>query len=711
MWRLQRTSKMRVFMHQLYHILLLSVLSTCVVSAQSVSWQSVGPNGGEVYDILTTDSGSMYASTQNGGIFRSSDSGMSWIRVTENERTAFQYNAAYCLEQDAPNILYVGTHYGLYRTTDDGATWTQHTDGLDSWKRIHVLLNDRMGTLFAGVYNSGVYRSTDKGETWSASNEGLTNFSVNDLAMDSEGRLFAATENGLFLSTDRGSSWTESSQGLNDPWLFSLLVTAGDTIIAGGKGTSNISVDHGASWSPGISYGWHWDVYADGGGSFYAGNNTGIVFRSADRGANYESVTKVHHAIFNEIQESDRGGILAGTGNSGIIESTDQGATWQDRNTGLTANNVVDILSADAGIFLATEEGAYQSTDGGASWIRRVTDESGVNYRAMGIGSNGRLFGSAGGLVTISDDHGATWHYADSTLTESWADCFGFGPNNTVYACFWNGIFRSLDGGDTWTEIGRIEETEKQVLHVTSAGSIIIGTRKDGVFRSTDGGNSFIQVPDAGWDFDDHTAIIDASNGDLLLASFDGVFRSSDDGASWNMLGAVPTRGVKDIAEDSKGNLFIASRGGGVAVSTDAGATWTPTNEELAHLVAYALYVDDEDNIYVGTRGGGVFKGRLNLTDIDRIPYHMPQNVVLHANYPNPFNPGTTIPFTLQTAADIDLTVHDILGRHVATLAAGRHNAGLHRVYFDAADLPGGVYTVQLSAVGALQQSSMILMK
>ncbi|MCB2203575.1 T9SS type A sorting domain-containing protein [bacterium] len=698
-------------MRQFIHILFVSLFTTAIVSAQSVSWQNVGPFGGEVNDIITLESGVMYAGTTYGGIYRSTDGGMHWELATAGLSHAFQYNYCYSLETDADGVLYAGTHYGLYRTTDDGATWTQHTEGLDNWTRIQVLLNDGNGTLFGGVYNSGVYRSTDRGETWSESNEGLSNTSVNDLAVDSEGRLYAATENGLFRSIDNGDSWTEMSEGLEYSWVNSLFITPGDTIIAGGRGSSSISVDHGATWTPGLSFGWHWTVYADADGSFYAGGNTGIVFKSTDRGSSYETVTKVPDATFHRMQPSARGGIIAATENHGVIESMDGGLTWESRNSGLAATDVIELVHGDAGLFAGTYEGVYHSTDDGATWMHRVTEESGVNFRALGISSSGRLFGSASGVISISDDNGVTWRYGDSTLTETWADCFGFGPNNTVYACYWDGIFRSTNGGDSWSEISKIEGVAKQVCYVTPAGSIIIGTRKDGLFRSTDGGLTFTQVPSAGWDNDDHTAIIEAANGDLLLTNFNGVFRSSDDGVSWTMLGQVPTYGVKDIAEDSKGNLFIASRGGGVAVSTDGGATWTEVNDELGHLVAYALYIDDQDNIYVGTRGGGVFKGRFSLTAVEQTPVLRPSTVTLHANYPNPFNPGTTIPFTLSTAAEISLIVYDALGRKVATIAAGHYGAGTHRVYFDAKDLPGGVYSARLSAGASMQHIRMLLLK
>ncbi len=68
----------------------------------------------------------------------------------------------------------------------------------------------------------------------------------------------------------------------------------------------------------------------------------------------------------------------------------------------------------------------------------------------------------------------------------------------------------------------------------------------------------------------------------------------------------------------------------------------------------------------------------------------------LGTNYPNPFNPTTTIGFVLAEQAEVYLTVHDVLGREVARLVDGTVAAGTHEVRFDASGLPSGVYLYRL---------------
>ncbi len=76
----------------------------------------------------------------------------------------------------------------------------------------------------------------------------------------------------------------------------------------------------------------------------------------------------------------------------------------------------------------------------------------------------------------------------------------------------------------------------------------------------------------------------------------------------------------------------------------------------------------------------------------------LPDKFSLSQNYPNPFNPSTTIKYDLPEASVVKLTVFDILGRKVATLANERKEAGYHQVVFDARALASGVYLYRLEA-------------
>ncbi|MEM9664138.1 MAG: T9SS type A sorting domain-containing protein, partial [Bacteroidota bacterium] len=92
-------------------------------------------------------------------------------------------------------------------------------------------------------------------------------------------------------------------------------------------------------------------------------------------------------------------------------------------------------------------------------------------------------------------------------------------------------------------------------------------------------------------------------------------------------------------------------------------------------------------------------------------PTLVPTEAVLHAAYPNPFNPGTSLSFTLAQAGPVRLAVYDALGREVAVLLDEQRSIGTHVQRWDAGALPSGPYFVQLVTSGGVQTRMLVLQK
>ena len=88
-----------------------------------------------------------------------------------------------------------------------------------------------------------------------------------------------------------------------------------------------------------------------------------------------------------------------------------------------------------------------------------------------------------------------------------------------------------------------------------------------------------------------------------------------------------------------------------------------------------------------------------------------PASPTLLGNYPNPFNPTTTISFNLPEAQFVRLAVFDVLGRQMQVLADGPMEAGRHEVRFLAGDLPSGLYLARLATPSGTIVRSMLLAK
>ncbi|MBD3166133.1 T9SS type A sorting domain-containing protein [bacterium] len=89
----------------------------------------------------------------------------------------------------------------------------------------------------------------------------------------------------------------------------------------------------------------------------------------------------------------------------------------------------------------------------------------------------------------------------------------------------------------------------------------------------------------------------------------------------------------------------------------------------------------------------------------------LPNEYALEQNYPNPFNPETTIQFSLREAGDVRLTVYNVHGQVVETIADGTFNAGRHEIAFNASHLAGGIYFYRLDVNGFHAVKKMMLVR
>ena len=88
-----------------------------------------------------------------------------------------------------------------------------------------------------------------------------------------------------------------------------------------------------------------------------------------------------------------------------------------------------------------------------------------------------------------------------------------------------------------------------------------------------------------------------------------------------------------------------------------------------------------------------------------------PESFLVASNYPNPFNPSTTIDFELPRSLQVDLRVYGPTGAEVAVLVDGTLQAGRHSTVFNVAGLPSGIYVYRLRAGGEAVSGKMVLSK
>jgi hypothetical protein len=139
-------------------------------------WQRTsgsGPHGGNV-NALVVSGTNLFAGTGGGGVFRSTDNGISWTEVNSGLTTT-NINA---LVVSGIN-LFAGTDHDVFLSTNNGTSWAQVNSGLTNTDVSSLAVsaaNDGFSTnIFAGTWGRGIFLSTNNGTSWTQANSGLTN--------------------------------------------------------------------------------------------------------------------------------------------------------------------------------------------------------------------------------------------------------------------------------------------------------------------------------------------------------------------------------------------------------------------------------------------------------------------------------------------------------------------------------------------------------
>lgn len=362
--------------------------------------------------------------------------------------------------------------------------------------------------------NRMMCRSTDGGDHWTmlgpcASDSGGT--TCNGYSMTTDGQFyllsygFGGIDNTLFYrvarSTDDGATWKIIYPGLA-PGEGVTAIVAGSGTIKYGRSTEYkfvVSRDNGDTWSYTLGSGIEGVAV---GSVFYMGDSTivmvglsGGLFRSSDGGEHWDvSATGIPYANVASIIVDSTGAVFSSTSESGVYRTTDLGSAWTRCATGIPGGGQIDLTVTARGTILAGHAGLgmFRSTDHGASWSNLSTGLSSNNVQFVTALDGGTVIAwTANGVVRSTDD-GLTWA-APTTTVPATLTVNGIVPVNDHIALVLTdvGPYRTSDGGETWT-LKAAGLANPYLEHATVlAGETVIASRQWSLFRSTDGGLSW----------------------------------------------------------------------------------------------------------------------------------------------------------------------------------------------------------------------------
>jgi len=184
----------------------------------------------------------------------------------------------------------------------------------------------------------------------------------------------------------------------------------------------------------------------------------------------------------------------------------------------------------------------------------------------------------------------------------------------------------------------------------------------------------------------------------------------------------IADAGPDQTLSDDDGNGSESVKLNGAGSSDPDGSivsySWTEDNSEIATGASPTVNLPTGAHtitLTVTDNGGATAEDQVTITiesttgvdDENQIP----TKYALRQNHPNPFNPTTTIRYSIPQRGHVQLKVYDILGKQVATLVNEDKPVGHHRVEFDASDLTSGVYYYRLRCNGFVETKKLVLLR
>ena len=568
----------------------------------------------------------VYSSSYDGGIYRSSDAGLSWnLLQNELEHRGIELLSISPAFTDDRLLLAVDQGGALHRTTNGGDSFQEVYRGEKitaiafsrELKNRFICIGDAKGALYVSIDNGKIWHPKAK----IPNSEGITSISVSP-NFSSDETIFIGTEGGgLFQSLDGGNSF-KAITGVSDKSITSVVIShnfkndseifvstwqgvyrssdGGDTWKKSSKGlttsrqanTSRFKAPHFLDLQLSQNF--------NNRGTLFVGGFDGL-FKSEDGGESWielETLVAGHPkwlAFSPDYKDDSMIGVTTFFG--GFYLSKDRGNTWKAHNKGLFSTHLNGIgfspnISSDHTIFTSDNRRLYKTVDLAQNWqpIERC-EGWGWKWRKRISSLIARIGLPSGILQTQSDELCDRLFFPRMIKVSP-----GFETDRTLFfGTRYEGIFRSVDAGITWTPVS----IEGKMLSVTSLALspnfpsdpiIFAGVKKEGIYVSKDGGISWKMV----FSTKSHERVFVEISPNFVLdktafaSTGEGLLRTKDGGITWEKVGGnccddkVIIKAIAVSPSYQKDKMVIVSiQGIGLYKSENGGDNFVEIGTEL----------------------------------------------------------------------------------------------------------------------------------
>lgn len=487
--------------------------------------------------------------------------------------------------------------------------------------------------------------------------------------------------------------------------------------------------------------------FFDEGVGLIAGAN-GIILKSINGGSFWYNVNNTNEdRSFGSISFINQNeGWIGSRYSTVLLKSTDAGETW---DVNFTPRVIFDIhfFDSNIGIFSSAEWSfdygyIYKTTDGGEEWTQKIM-VGGDKYYSISFPSclTGYVF-TKNGFISKTIDQGENWLLSNRIFVDDdLLDIYFVNNNNGWAVCWWGKIYRTTNGSSSW----KMVHEDSTIWYLNSifflnsnegwAGGVGFPNNDTGIIlHTTDGGNTWhAQGTTFPWGIldlyfiDSNTGWAVGQNGLILKYdaqpkisvvpssyNFDtvGINTTKDYTFRLNNIGDATMNGTINLDDNSEDFSIISGNG---LYSLNAGQY----RDIVVRFAPISLgYKDHFLNItHDATNADTPYRVKIegecvDPTNIEKDLLNIvPNEFILYQNFPNPFNPNTTISFDIPKNSFITINIYSLNGRIIETILQKNLQVGRHSIVFNASDLSSGIYYYELKSKNFRSVKKLVVLK
>ncbi|OQY27646.1 MAG: hypothetical protein B6244_09990 [Candidatus Cloacimonetes bacterium 4572_55] len=670
----------------------------------------VAENGGWVTPFIIDPENPLTLYRTTTRVYKSTNRGGIWTPISP-PFTGMLVSLA--IAPSDPNVLYTSHRESMYRTTNGGEEWGILHGAPPGIGYITVHPYDPMTAwVVYGGYNPDrkIYKTTDLGETWFSQRGDLPNVPINCSAVDPEmpDHIYIGTDLGVFFSPNSGESWIEFGGGLPNVIVNELEVhtpsskiraatygrgiwesplnkgaVAGSVTLAGSDDHSGVRIflseypfistlthgDGGFSLDP-TPTGSYTIIARKPGYQFGEVSDVTVDFLAATPNINF-TLEQSGPAPFDLNALSDYSDIVPLTWQPPIDASPSSYAIYRSQledgpftliHEGESEIAYNDVMVENYAVYYYRVTAIYDNPAGESEFSNESIASPGPVMDFPFYASFEQNDGDFQ-VVTIRAGEGDVWEWG----TPSDGPDEGYASDR----CWGTGISGSY-AVDCET---RLATPKIDLTSMASPETAYLS------FHSW-------------WDIQAQTGF--GIDGGRVVISIDG-------GETWEV--AVPIGGYPYE------NILVFDTGPGISGVSDG---WEQINFDLSPYLGEKVRIGFQFISDASVQNSGWFIDEISVHSSLPVQDEDQSNATvfaLHQNRPNPFNPVTTISFSIPKASMVQLKIYDVTGREIKTLLDEKRDAGTHHIEFSCGNLPSGAYLYQLETPDKKATRRMTLLK